>query len=260
MWLRAGVPAGRAGRRRPARDLEDLEAVRGRPVGDVHERRVRERRGQEAELHRASPDHGARRVGGAPRRSTSTQRPRGRCSAIASPTSISSWPSANVAIRRAGRQAARRRRRRRSARNSAQNVSPKPSTWPPGRRGCRLAGRPISAGLRRRISFGRSRWPSHRWSGCLGVPRPRPAAAVDLVLEGVLPAGADLARWSPRRGRRWRSAAGSTPTSSVGHLAADGVGGRARSRTSRRVPWAACRIVDERRELGHAPRRSAGRS
>ena len=93
---RAGVAPGRAGRPRPARDLEALEAVGGRPVGDLHQRRLRERGGQQAELHRRRL-HGIGRPTRAGARSTSTQRPRRALSAIASPTSISSWPSANVA-------------------------------------------------------------------------------------------------------------------------------------------------------------------
>ena len=51
---RARVAAGRAGGLRPAGDLEDLEAGLGGPVGHLHEGRVRERRGQEPELHRAA--------------------------------------------------------------------------------------------------------------------------------------------------------------------------------------------------------------
>ena len=98
------------------------------------ERRLGERRGQEAEPHRAATSCAAGgRAGGDRRpRSTSTQRPRRALSAIASLTSISSWPSAKVGVGGSRGRAARRRRRRRSPGRGRANVSPKPSTWPPG--------------------------------------------------------------------------------------------------------------------------------
>src|SRR6188508_712237 len=92
---RASVAPRRSGRLRPAGDLEDLEVGAGRPVGDVHQRRIRERGGQEAELH-ASVSTGAALDEAGADRSTSTQRPSRALRAIASPTSISSWPSAKV--------------------------------------------------------------------------------------------------------------------------------------------------------------------
>ena len=63
----------------------------------------------------------------------------------------------------------------------------------PGRAAAARPAGPISAGFLMRISLGRSRWPSQIWSGCSGVPGERRGRAVDLVLERVLPAGADLA-------------------------------------------------------------------
>ena len=45
-------------------------------------------------------------------------------------------------------------------------MSPKPSTWPPGRAAAARPAAPIRAGFLIRISFGRSRWPSQIWSGC----------------------------------------------------------------------------------------------
>ena len=96
----AGVAPGR---RRPARGQQaisrTLEAVAGGPVGDLHQRRLGERGGQEAELHRARPPC-SRGTGAGGRdvvAATSTQRPARALSATASPTSISSWPSAKVA-------------------------------------------------------------------------------------------------------------------------------------------------------------------
>ena len=76
----ARVPAPLSPAARPAGDLERLEALGGRPLGDLAERQVGQRSGQEAELHR----------------STSTQRSSRAERAIASPRRISSWPSAKV--------------------------------------------------------------------------------------------------------------------------------------------------------------------
>ncbi len=59
---RAGIPAGVAGRAGPAGDLEDLEPRAGGPVGHLHQRGLRERGGQEAELHRAMPSGALMRV------------------------------------------------------------------------------------------------------------------------------------------------------------------------------------------------------
>ena len=97
---RAGVAPRLAGRPWPAGDLEDLEAIAGRPVGDIQQRRLGERRGQEPQLHGVTTsatervERGPVVVAG---RSTSTQRPVAALAAMASPTSISSWPSAKVA-------------------------------------------------------------------------------------------------------------------------------------------------------------------
>ncbi len=90
---RAGVTAGRPGRPRPARDLEDLEVGARGPVRNLHQRRLGERRGQEPELHARVSWRAPLRAG---LRSTSTHRPSRALRAMASPTSISSWPSANV--------------------------------------------------------------------------------------------------------------------------------------------------------------------
>ena len=94
---RPRVAPGGALRRRPAGDLEALEGVRAGPLGNVAEWRVRERRRQEAELHPAvSPPAACIGVGAGASRSTRVQRPSRALAATASPTSISSWPSANV--------------------------------------------------------------------------------------------------------------------------------------------------------------------
>jgi hypothetical protein len=94
---RACVASDRSVGARPARDLDALEAVDRGPVDDVHQRRLGEGRGQQPEPHRAMPVGTWRAAGApAPGRSTSTQRPSRALRAIASPTSISSWPSAKV--------------------------------------------------------------------------------------------------------------------------------------------------------------------
>ena len=66
--------------RRPAGDLERLESLAGSPGGDLLERQIRKRGGEQAELQRA----------------TSTQAPVRADSAIASQSRISSCPSAKV--------------------------------------------------------------------------------------------------------------------------------------------------------------------
>src|ERR1043166_7697629 len=76
-----------AAARWPARNLERLEAVLLGPLRDLLERLVRERRGQQAEFHRAAALTG---------RSTSTHRCSRELRATASQTRLSSWPSAKV--------------------------------------------------------------------------------------------------------------------------------------------------------------------
>src|SRR3954467_14373806 len=98
---RPRVPPARPRGGRPARDLEALEAVAGCPIRDVDERRLGERRGEKAEPHPVGAPASAA-TGAAFRllpRSTSVQRPVRALSAIASLTSISSWPAANVGER-----------------------------------------------------------------------------------------------------------------------------------------------------------------
>ena len=70
----------------------ESNSLRRRPVRHFHQRRLRERRGQKPESQRCSLQCWC--CAGA---STSTQRPCCELCAIASPTSISSCPSANVA-------------------------------------------------------------------------------------------------------------------------------------------------------------------
>ena len=91
-----GIAARRAGRSGPAGDLDRLEPVGRGPVGDLHEGRVRERSGEQAEPHRAT-SVGRAATGDPADLSTSTQRASRALRAIASLTSISSWPAANVA-------------------------------------------------------------------------------------------------------------------------------------------------------------------
>ena len=93
---RAGVAAGRPARARPAGDLDAFESVGGGPVHDLAERRLGEGRGQQTEPHRTGSEVTGFGVAAVPLRSTSTHRPSRALRAIASPTSISSWPSANV--------------------------------------------------------------------------------------------------------------------------------------------------------------------
>src|SRR5205823_769432 len=64
----------------PARDLECLEALRGRPRCDLFERELRERRGEQAELHAGTPTHCRSRA----------------LVVTASPRTLARWPSANV--------------------------------------------------------------------------------------------------------------------------------------------------------------------
>ena len=84
----AGVAAHRALGRRPAGDLERLEAVGGGPVGDLVE-------GRSGNAAVSSPSF---MTAWSPSRisSTVTQRPSRALRAIAAPISASSWPSANV--------------------------------------------------------------------------------------------------------------------------------------------------------------------
>src|SRR2546426_10744926 len=76
----AGVASALATGGGPARDLESLEAVGVRPLGDLFQRQIGERYGEKAQLHRG----------------TSTQRPPLEMRATASQTSMESWPSTKV--------------------------------------------------------------------------------------------------------------------------------------------------------------------
>ena len=154
MWRRAGVAPRRAGRPSASRRSRGPRSrCRRRPVGDVHERRVGERRGQEAELHRAGTSWPATPAvvtdGAAAPRSTSTQRPAAALAAIASLTSISSWPSANVAYGGRRGRAARERRRRRSPGTAPRTCRRSPRRGRPGSAAAARPAAPISAGLRR---------------------------------------------------------------------------------------------------------------
>ena len=121
------------------------------------------------------------------------------------------------------------------SRNSPWNVSPKPSTWPPGRL---AAARPvsfISAGLRSRIWLGSSRWPIQRLSG---FSPSHAAAAVDPPISHwmlFLRPGADLAD-----GHRAACPVGEAQQDQRrvlrGHLARDRVRRSAPWRTSRPGP------------------------
>ncbi len=125
------------------------------------------------------------------------------------------------------------------------------------RRGPVRAG-PISAGFLSRISFGRSRWPSQIWSGCsesqaMAPPDPSISHWSEFFRPGLI--------WemltAPRAPLSKRSRI--VAASSVAISRVDRVGRRARSRTSRPGRSARWRVCDERREVGHDARRSAGR-
>ena len=220
MWLRAGVAPGRPGRRAASRRSRGSRS-RWRPSS------------------RRPPSAASRGTGRSAGRASSGVRLRGLAwRRPATGRAIDVDPAAEpgalgdgvvdqhlvVAVgerrrRAAARPAARRRRRRRSPGRARRRCRRSP------RRGRRAGppprGRPapIRAGLRSRISFGRSRWPSHSWSGCLRVPGGRRRRAVDLALERVLAAGADLRDGHRRRGRRSRSGAGCVAASSVAIVA-----------------------------------------
>ncbi len=107
-----GVAALLAAARRPARDLEHLEAVRRRPFGDAVERQVGERRGHQSEPHRVTsivvpasvtgaPPRSRRRCRSAPRRSGSrsaraARRPGPRSGAARRGAAIPSAPRAGA--------------------------------------------------------------------------------------------------------------------------------------------------------------------
>jgi hypothetical protein len=76
----AGVAAPLAARRRPARDLEHLEPLGRRPVGHLLEREIRERGGQQSELHGVTSAH----------RCSRDERP------TASARTFSTWPARKV--------------------------------------------------------------------------------------------------------------------------------------------------------------------
>ena len=149
-------------------------------------------RGQQAESHRVAPPCAGRCRPATGSRTTSTQRPVRALSAIASLTSISSWPSAKVGIGGVGRPGRPPRRPRRPPGNGRRRCRRSPRRGRPGRAAAARPAGPISAGFLIRISFGRSRWPIQIWSGCSESQATDERRAVDLVLERVLPAGADL--------------------------------------------------------------------
>ena len=254
---RAGVAAGRAGRLRPAGDLEDLEAARGGPVGDLHERRLRERRGQEPELHRAASV--VTGCGGSgprcDRRRPSV--PRGRCGR---------WPRRRASRRgrrrtwgsRGGRRAPRppRPRRRRGSVHRRCRRSPRrgrpagrDAAWPAGAHQGGVADedlvRPLAVAEPGLV-------------GLLGVPRPGAVAAVDLVDERVLPTGADL-------GDADRAAGAAVEAEQdrgrvLGRdVARDGLG-RPLGRERLDRPGRLVARLDEGGQVGHHLRRRAGRS
>jgi len=99
----AGVATAVARDLRPAGDLERLEAFGGRPLGERLELHPAEGGGHQAELHEiGTSSWAAVRLRPVALRSTSTQRPTRALSAIASLTSISSWPAAKVAYAGSG--------------------------------------------------------------------------------------------------------------------------------------------------------------
>ena len=195
----AGVAPARAAPARPARDLEALEPVRGGPIGDVHQERVRERSGQQAESHLGRPSivrrpcrlpcerlpAGAVVAGhtapGTGSRTTSTHRP--STSALGDRLVDEHLV---VAVRecRVGRVLRRgrpRRHRHRSARNGRRRCRRTPPSGRPGALRPRDPTAPMSAGFLMRISLGRSRCPSHSRSGSSRIPGDRGRRAVDLV-------------------------------------------------------------------------------
>ena len=155
----ARVPPGRAGGTWPAGDLEALEAVGDRPVGDLHQRRLGERRGQQAESHR--------RASAPRRRLTDDLDPAPEPGALGDRVvdqhlvvAVGEGRVTRVVARAAGRDVRVDRPevgRERVA--EALDVATR-------ERGGGAAGGPIRAGFLIRISFGRSRWPNQIWSGC----------------------------------------------------------------------------------------------
>ena len=78
------------------------------------------------------------------------------------------------------------------AMNSAPNVSAKPSTWPPGRRAACAAELVHERGVPEQELVGPVAVTDPQLLGLLRVPRDGGGGAVDLVLQAVLAAGAQL--------------------------------------------------------------------
>ena len=153
-------------------------------------------------------------------------------------------------VGRAGRPAGRRRHRRRPPGNGRANVSPKPSTWPTGQR----RGRPAGRAHERRVPDAGSRWAARDGRSTAGraAPSPRRPTRADPSIsywsEFFRPAL--IWRCSPRRGRRSRSAAGSSRRPRSRSSRVDGLGGELGREGLDRAGRLAARL-DERRQLGH---------
>ena len=239
-----------------------LEAVGGRPVGDVVERRVRERGGQEAELSSrrdlASRGSGARRrrrrgcaidvdpapLAGAERDRVVDEHLVVAVGEVGVGRVAGGRPASDVGVDRPGR--ARRTCRRSPRRGRPGGPPPRDRPVPSGP-GC--GGGSRSAGRGGRARGGRASRESQAAA---------PVGAVDLPLERVLPAGADLLN-GDRAARPVGEAEEDVAVSSVPIGAGRRSRQSARSRTSRPGRSARWRAVDERREVGHHRRRSAAR-
>ena len=228
---RARVAPGRAGRLRPAGDLEHLEARAGGPVGDLHQRRLGERGGQEAELHRGCTSAAIRAVRStldpAAARGRSARWRHRRASRRGRPRT---WDTSGRSAGAAGEDVVVDRAEQRAERvGEALDVTAREA------RG-RGAGRVHEGGVAEQELVGAVAVTDPQLVGLLRVPRDGGRGAVDLVLEAVLPArgsAGEIAtepRAPPSKRRRI------VATSSVWMSIGDRVGRRAPSRTSATGP------------------------
>ena len=235
IWLVPGVAPGRPGGSRPARDFEDLEPGAGRPIGDLHQRRLGERGCQEAELHRV-----ASRAGVAP---AAADRP-----VDVDPATLASAGGDGVTdehlVVAVGEGGVRRSLRRMSgdhvrvdgSEQGAERVGE--ALDMAGRQGGRgppgdaHQGRVSEQDLVRPVAV-----PEPQVIGRLGIPCGRAGRAVDFPLQGVLPAGADL-RDGQRAAGTVREAEQDGRDVLGRHLARQRIQCRAPSRRSRPAPVA----------------------
>ena len=190
---RPGVPPGVAGGARPAGDLDALEAVGRGPVGHLRQRRLRERCGQQAEPHRTVTSVAA------PVRDVA----RWRCCDRLDPAARAGAPRDGVADEHLV-VAVRERRRTAGERTAASHDVRVDRPGKGAERveealdmaarqgGCRPAGRAHQGRVADEDLVGPVAVADPELVGLLAVPGERRRRAVDLVLQRVLPAGADL--------------------------------------------------------------------